>query len=457
MNNYRIEKDSLGEIKVPNDKYYGAQTQRAFLHFPLHQQLMPIDQIMAMVQVKKACAIANHEVGVLTLEKRDLIVESCNDILEGHYNDHFVLSVYQSGSGTQSNMNVNEVIANLANEKAQTKLIHPNDDVNKSQSTNDVFPTAMHIATRHLVSHHVLNALDEMISDLERLSESFNHLQKAGRTHLQDATNLTLGQEFSGYVSGLKTHRQQLVESLYYLEEVALGGSAVGTGINTPAGYLEALSRSLVQVTGFNYRVHNNKFEHLSLKIALAHTAGAIKNLCSTLYKIANDIRFLGSGPRLGYGELILPANEPGSSIMPGKVNPTQCESMLMVTLNVMGNMDTIMNANKEGNFELNVMMPLIINKMVESTHLISESMNSFVKFCLRDLKANEEQLKHNVEANLMSATSLNPILGYETVAIIVKEAYQQNKTFKEVGIAMGYFNEVEYEQWRQQEYDETN
>lgn len=446
MNKYRIEKDSLGEIAVPSEMYYGAQTQRALENFPIQNHLMPIDQILSMVMVKKACAIANHQCGVLPTNNKELIVWACDEILSGKYHEQFVLSVYQSGSGTQSNMNVNEVIAHLANEKAGAALIHPNDDVNKSQSTNDVFPSAMHLTTHQLLSNRVLPALDQMINQLSTLEDNFKDILKAGRTHLQDATNLTLGQEFSGYVSGLLVHRQLIIDSLKGLEELALGGSAVGTGINTPQGYLEALESAILEVTGTNYRVHNNKFEQLSLKIGMVHTASTIKSLTTSLYKIVNDLRFMSSGPRLGYGELSIPANEPGSSIMPGKVNPTQCESMLMVLLNVSGNMDTLMLANSQGNFELNVMMPLMIEKMVISTHLLSDSINSFTDNCLIGLRANEEKLKQNVEANLMSATSLNPILGYEVVAEIVKEAYESQRSFKEVGIEKGKFSEEEYE-----------
>lgn len=445
---FREEKDSLGTVLVPADKFYGSVTQRSLDHFRIGKKKMPLEQIYAMVEVKKACALTNFRLRLLTKEEYHWITEACNQILEGKLDDHFVLTIYQTGSGTQTNMNVNEVIANYGNHLAKKQILHPNDHVNRSQSTNDVFPTAMHIATRKLIDQQVIPKLDEMIDALDDFAQKHSQVMKVGRTHLQDATNLTVGQQFSGYVSGLKAAKLMILDAAFHIDDLAIGGTAVGTGINTPDGYLKEIEKALFEVTGYPYRTHNNKFEHLSLKSGMSFLSGALKTLATTLFKIANDIRFLSSGPRLGYGELIIKANEPGSSIMPGKINPTQSESMMMVAMTVIGNDEVIGLANSQGNFELNVMMPLISDKMIESCRLLSDSMHSFTKHVIVSMKVNTEKQKENVENNLMSATRFTPYLGYEVVAELVKVAYEEGKSFKEVGLQQKVFTKEQYDEW---------
>lgn len=444
MTKYRIETDSMGDVNVPEDKYYGAQTQRSLENFKIGHRLIPDGQIKALVQIKKVCALANLQCHKISEKQSEYITKACDDILLGKLDEHFVLNVFQTGSGTQSNMNVNEVISHYANILAGENIVHPNDHVNASQSSNDVFPSAMHVATHQAITSKLLPSLNKIIEHLDDFAKKHSKTMKVGRTHLQDATNLTVGQQFSGYVAGLKTNYQMIEQSLLFIEDLALGGTAVGTGINTPENFIEELAK----VVPKPFKVQNNKFEQLSLKSGLAHVSASLRNLSMTLFKIANDIRFLASGPRLGYGELQLKSNEPGSSIMPGKVNPTQCESMMMVCLAVVGNDQVIGLADGQGNFELNVMMPLIIDKLLESITLLSDSMDSFVDHLLDGLQVNNEQLASNVERNLMSATALNPFIGYDKVSKIVKICYENNRTIKEVGIELGYFSGDEYEGW---------
>lgn len=443
----RIELDSMGPVEVPVDALWGAVTQRSYQNFKIGQEKMPIEVIRALAHIKAAAAQANHQLGKLDDRKKDLILGVVQEIIDGNLDQHFPLSLWQTGSGTQTNMNVNEVIANRSNQIAGEILLHPNDDVNLSQSSNDTFPTAMHLAGLQVINEHLMPAFDHMIQVSDHLADQYQSLVKTGRTHLQDATPITFGQEVSGWAYSLKKSQQMVEESSRHLLEIALGGTAVGTGLNTPEGYAEAVARALAERTGFDFVTSPNKFHSLSSKDELAYVHGALKTLAGDLMKIANDVRWLASGPRCGIGEINLPANEPGSSIMPGKVNPTQCEALTMVSLQVMAN-DTIVSfANAQGNFELNVYMPVVINAFIQSVRILADAMNSFTDKCLVGLTANEDKMKENMEKSLMLVTRLNPFIGYNKAAMTAKKAFEDNITLKESCVSQGFLTEAEFDE----------
>lgn len=449
----RIEKDTMGEIEVPASKYWGAQTQRSLHYFNISDDLMPWEVIKAMAIIKKAAALVNRDLGKLSEELSDLIVKAADEVIEGKLKDHFPLKVWQTGSGTQTNMNVNEVIANRANEMKGSRLgskspVHPNDHVNMSQSSNDTFPTAMNIAAVSVINRDLLPALDHLIKALKEKEEEFKDIVKIGRTHLQDAVPLTLGQEFSGYVEQLTKNRRRIELVLDDLLELAIGGTAVGTGLNAPKGFDEKMAQKISELTGFNFRPAKNKFEALASHDSFVMASGALKSLAASLMKIANDIRWLGSGPRCGIGELILPANEPGSSIMPGKVNPTQSEALTMIACQVMGNDATIGFAASQGNFELNVFKPVIIYNFLHSVRLLSDGMRSFADHMVKGIKPNIEKIKSYVNESLMLVTALNPYIGYDKAAKIAKTAYEENITLKEAAIKLGFLTEEEFDRY---------
>lgn len=444
---YRIEKDSIGEVKVPADKLWGAQSQRSFENFPQDAELMPKSLIYALVNIKKAAAVVNNRQGKLSEEKRELIVFACNKILLGYYDDQFPLTVWQTGSGTQTNMNVNEVIAHIANKKAGEDVIHPNDDVNMSQSSNDVFPTAMHLSTFLNLKENLFPAIEEIIKSLEKL-EKENDLIKTGRTHLQDATPVKLSQEISGWKVMVERDYEILKEVSKYLRKLAIGGTAVGTGINAKKNFGDEMASELSKELASEFVSDTNKFYQLSSKNALVNTHGAIKTLASDMYKIASDIRFSSCGPRCGIGELIIPANEPGSSIMPGKVNPTQVESITMVAIQIMANDLAITMANSQGQMQLNAYMPLIIYNMDQSITLLSKSLTCFRKNLLEGLKANQEKIKENLDRSLMLVTSLSPHIGYDKASKIAKYAYQKGLTLREASHELGYIDEDDFDKY---------
>ncbi len=451
---YRIEKDTMGQVEVPADKYWGAQTQRSRNNFRIGDGRMPLEIIRAFGVLKKAAAATNLELGVLPQEKADLIMQVCDEIIEGKLDDQFPLVVWQTGSGTQSNMNVNEVVANRAhvlkgNSLGEgTRLIHPNDDVNKSQSSNDTFPTAMHIAAYSMITEVTIPGVKELRDTLKKKSDEFMEVVKIGRTHWMDATPLTLGQEFSGYVSQLDHGLKALLNTLPHLAELALGGTAVGTGINTPEGYAELVARNIAEITGLPFETGSNKFEGLAAHDAVVEAHGALKTLVVSLMKIGNDIRMLASGPRCGIGEIIIPANEPGSSIMPGKVNPTQAEALTMVCAQVMGNDVAINIGGSNGHFELNVFKPMMIQNFLESARLIGDACQSFNENCAVGIEPNQERITQNLNNSLMLVTALNPHIGYEKAAEIAKKAHQEGSTLKEAALALGYLTEEEFDQW---------
>ncbi len=437
---YRIEHDTMGEVAVPADRLWGAQTQRSYENFPIGEEKMPDDLIRAFAVLKKACAAANARLGKLDEKRSALIQTACQDILEGKLAGHFPLSVWQTGSGTQTNMNLNEVIANYGNSLAGEKLLHPNDHVNMSQSSNDTFPTALHISAVTAVHQRLLPALDAMAACLARLEEENRDVVKTGRTHLQDAVPITFGQEISGWRSMLDHARAMILSSLDGLYELALGGTAVGTGLNAPAGFAEAAAEEAASLTGLPFRTAENKFHALTAKDALAFSHGALKALAANLMKIANDVRWLASGPRCGLGEIFIPENEPGSSIMPGKVNPTQCEALTMVAVQVMGN-DTVMGlAASQGNFELNVYMPVLALNYLQSVRLLADGMDSFTRRCLEGLTPNREKMAENLHRSLMTVTALTPLVGYENGAKIAKKAHKEDISLKEAAVALGLF-----------------
>ena len=437
---YRIEHDTMGEVSVPADRYWGAQTQRSFENFPIGEEKMPADLIRAFAVLKQACAAANCRLGKLDEKRASLIQSVCRDILAGKLEGHFPLSVWQTGSGTQTNMNVNEVVANYGNAQAGEKLLHPNDHVNMSQSSNDTFPTALHIAAVTAVQERLLPAMDAMLACLRKLETENMDLVKTGRTHLQDATPITFGQEISGWRSMVEHARDMVTASLDALYELALGGTAVGTGLNAPAGFGEAAAEEAAKLTGLPFRTAPNKFHSLTAKDALVFSHGALKALAANLMKIANDVRWLASGPRCGLGEIFIPENEPGSSIMPGKVNPTQCEALTMVAVQVMAN-DTVMGiAASQGNFELNVYMPVMALNYLQSVRLLADGMNSFVQRCLSGVAANREKMSEYLDRSLMTVTALTPIVGYENGAKIAKKAHKENISLKEAAVALGLF-----------------
>lgn len=444
---YRIERDSMGEIQVPKDVYWGAQTQRSFENFKIGTDRMPLEVIHALAQLKKACATVSHREGRLEEALYKAIATACDEVSRGILDDHFPLVVYQTGSGTQSNMNVNEVVAHRANEILGEDLVHPNDHVNKSQSSNDTFPTAMHMAAYESIETQFLPAIEAFISTLETLEEKYGHIVKIGRTHLQDATPLTFGQEMSGWRTMMERSRDQVKESSQHLLSLAIGGTAVGTGLNAPKGFGDAVAVVLKEETGYDYKSDPNKFYALTSKDAMLYVHGALKGTAANLMKIANDIRWLAGGPRCGLGELTIPSNEPGSSIMPGKVNPTQAEALTMATVQVMGNDAAIGFAGSQGNFELNVYMPLIIFNFLQSVRLLSEGMESFRQKCLEGLQPNEEKMKEYLHHSLMLVTALSPSIGYDKAAQVAKHAFHQGLSLKEACVELGFMTAEEFDQ----------
>ena len=447
---YRIEHDSMGEIRVPGDKYWGAQTQRSVENFPIGvgYETMPREIIHAFGCLKKAAALANHALRPekMTAEKKAAICDACDEVISGKLSAHFPLVVWQTGSGTQSNMNANEVIANRGNELAGKKLLHPNDDINMSQSSNDTFPTAMHIAAVFAIENRVIPAIDVLTAAFARLEAENAGIVKSGRTHLQDATPIAFSQEISGWRTSLLRDKELLQQSLPVLKELALGGTAVGTGLNAPAGFDTAVAEALSQLTGKDFVTAPNKFHALTSKDELVFAHGALKALACDLMKIANDIRWLSSGPRLGLGEITIPENEPGSSIMPGKVNPTQCEAVTMVAVQVMGNDTAVGIAASQGNFQLNVFMPVLIYNFLQSARLLSDAMISFHDHCVSGIRANKEKMHGNLHNSLMLVTALNPYIGYENAAKTAKKAYAENISLKEACVELGYLSEEQFD-----------
>lgn len=452
---YRIERDTMGEVKVPSDKYWGAQTERSHENFKIGAEAsMPKEIIEAFAYLKKAAAYTNTDAGVLPEEKRDLIAKACDEILAGQLEDQFPLVIWQTGSGTQSNMNVNEVIANRAHVLQGNKLgegktfIHPNDDVNKSQSSNDTYPTAMHIAAYKMLLNTTIPGVEKLRDTLKEKSDKFKDVVKIGRTHLMDATPLTLGQEFSGYVAQLNYGLKALHNTLDHLSELALGGTAVGTGINTPKGYAENVAQYIAKFTELPFRTAENKFEALAAHDAIVESHGALKQLAVSLMKIANDVRLLASGPRAGIGELLIPENEPGSSIMPGKVNPTQCEALTMVAAQVMGNDVAISIGGANGHFELNVFKPLMASNFLQSARLIGDACVSFNDHCAIGIEPNDEGIKRHLENSLMLVTALNPHIGYENAAKIAKKAHKEGLSLREAALASELLTPEDFDKW---------
>jgi fumarate hydratase class II len=447
----RIEKDTMGTIEVAADRYWGAQTQRSLENFKIGGQKMPIEVIHAFAILKKAAALTNLDCGVLPKDKADIIAKVCDEILAGKLDDHFPLVVWQTGSGTQSNMNVNEVISNraieiLEREMGSKKPIHPNDDVNKSQSSNDTFPAAMHIAAYRLITQHTVPMLQELHNVLAAKSKAFMKIVKIGRTHLMDATPLTLGQEFSGYASQVDHGIRAIKHTLAHLSELALGGTAVGTGINTPKGFAEKVAKKIAELSGLPFVTGENKFEGLASHDAIVEASGALKTVACGLMKIANDIRLLASGPRCGIGEILIPENEPGSSIMPGKVNPTQCEAMTMVCAQVMGNDVAINIGGMNGHFELNVFKPVMIYNLLMSARLLGDASDSFNQHCVAGVEPNFPRVKQNLENSLMLVTSLNPVIGYDKAAEVAKKAHKEGTTLKEAALSLGYLTADDFD-----------
>lgn len=453
---YRIEKDTLGKVEVPADKYWGAQTQRSIGNFKIAQDInkMPKEIIRAFAYLKKAAALTNLDAGVLPREKCELIARVCDEILDGKLDDQFPLVVWQTGSGTQSNMNVNEVVAYRAHVLSggaltdEKKSIHPNDDVNKSQSSNDTFPTAMHIAAYKILTEVTIPGIRQLRDTLEHKAREYKNVVKNGRTHFMDATPLTLGQEISGYVSQLDHGLRAITNTLPHLSELALGGTAVGTGINTPKGYAENVANRIAELTGLPFITAENKFEALAAHDAIVEAHGALKTVAVSLMKIGNDIRMLSSGPRSGIGEIHIPDNEPGSSIMPGKVNPTQCEALTMVAAQVMGNDVAVNIGGATGHFELNVFKPVMIYNFLHSARLIGDACVSFEEKCARGIEPIYENIRKHVENSLMLVTALNTHIGYYKAAEIAQKAHKEHKTLKEAAVELGYLTAEEFDQW---------
>lgn len=453
--NYRIEKDTMGEVKVPAERYWGAQTERSRNNFKIGPEAsMPREIIYAFAHLKKAAAIANHELGVLDRQKMELIGKVCDEILTGTLDGEFPLVIWQTGSGTQSNMNVNEVVAyrahvlnggKLTDDK---KILHPNDDVNKSQSSNDTFPTAMHIAAYTQVVEVTLPGMEKLRKTLASKSGEFQNIVKTGRTHFMDATPLTLGQEFSGYVQQLDNGMKAIRTALEAVRELALGGTAVGTGLNAPEGYDVLVAKKIAELTGYPFVTAPNKFEALAAHDAMVELSGALKRVAVSLMKIGNDIRMLSSGPRCGIGEIIIPDNEPGSSIMPGKVNPTQPEALTMVCAQVMGNDTAVTVGGSLGHFELNVFKPVIAANVLQSARLIGDACVSFNDKCAEGITANEDIIKKHLENSLMLVTALNPHIGYENAAKIAKKAHKENKTLRETAVELGLLTDEQFDDW---------
>tara|TARA_Y100001960_G_scaffold62504_1_gene65461 strand:+ start:2214 stop:3611 length:1398 start_codon:yes stop_codon:yes gene_type:complete len=452
--NYRIEKDTLGEVKVPKDKLWGAQTERSRQNFKIgNEASMPIEIIHAYALIKKSAAHSNFDLGILSKKKLNLINKVCNEILNGEHDDQFPLVIWQTGSGTQTNMNVNEVIANRAHiiEKKSLakdkKTLSPNDDVNKSQSSNDTFPTAINIAALNIIKNNTLPNLRKLRNSLEKKSKQFKNIVKIGRTHMMDATPITLGQEFSGYVSQIDHGIETINNSLKHLSELAIGGTAVGTGLNTPKGYSKKIISYISKFSGLKFNQAENKFEAIASHDCIVESHGALKTVASSIFKISNDIRLLGSGPRSGIGELILPANEPGSSIMPGKVNPTQCEAIAMVCVQVMGNDFSTTIAGASGHLELNVFKPLIANNIIESSRILGDACLSFSEKCINGIKPNKKQIKKFVSNSLMLVTALNTKIGYYKAAEIANKAYEEDTSLRQAAIDLKYLSGKEFDE----------
>jgi fumarate hydratase class II len=450
--NTRTESDSMGKMEVPADRYYGAQTARSLIHFAIGKDTMPPELISAFGVLKKAAALVNQDLGKLPPEKSKLIVQAANEVIAGKLHDHFPLRIWQTGSGTQTNMNVNEVISNRAIELSggvlgSKKPIHPNDDVNMSQSSNDTFPTAMHIAAATETARKLLPAIKNLRDALDAKAREFMGIVKIGRTHLQDATPLTVGQEFSGWVSLLDRDVKRINEALEGLYDLAIGGTAVGTGLNAHPEFAERAARKISELTGLPFRSHPNKFAALSAHDEIVFASGALKTLAASLMKIANDIRWLASGPRCGLGELTLPENEPGSSIMPGKVNPTQCEALTMVATQVMGNDAAIGFAGSQGNFELNVFKPVMIFNYLHSVELLADACNSFVEHCAHGIEVNREKIDHYVKTSLMLVTALAPKIGYDNAAKVAHTAHHEHSSLRQAAIKLGFITGEEFDQ----------
>ncbi|MAZ77192.1 MAG: fumarate hydratase, class II [Legionellaceae bacterium] len=449
----RVESDSMGKINVPSDVYWGAQTERSLHHFDIGHDVMPKSLIHAFGILKKSAAIVNAELGLLPKNKSRLIVRAADEVIKGKLDDQFPLRVWQTGSGTQTNMNVNEVISNRAIKLSGGKLgsktpVHPNDHVNRSQSSNDTFPTAMHIAAAVEINHTLLPAIKVLRDALDKKAKSFNKIVKIGRTHLQDAVPLTLGQEFSGYVAQLDADVKHIKSALPFLYQLAAGGTAVGTGLNSHPQFAKKVAKEIAKETKLPFVTAPNKFAALAAHDAFVYASGTLKTLAVSLMKIANDLRWLGSGPRCGLGELHLPENEPGSSIMPGKVNPTQCEAMTMVAVQVMGNDAAIGFAGSQGNFELNVFKPVMMHNLMHSITILSGTCHSFTKFCVNGLKANQEQINHFLHHSLMLVTALAPHIGYDNSAKMAHHALHHNLSLKEAGVKLGFLTEKEFDAW---------
>ncbi|XP_074646597.1 putative fumarate hydratase, mitochondrial [Tubulanus polymorphus] len=453
---YRLESDSIGTIEVPADKYYGANTARSIKNFPIgdrNSERMPFQVIRALAILKKAAAIVNHSDAGLDSRISEIIIQTADEVINGDLNDHFPLVIWQTGSGTQTNMNMNEVISNRAIEKlggvlGSKKPVHPNDHVNKSQSSNDSFPTAMHIAVAIEVTQHVIPALQTLHQALDNKTQEFSNIIKIGRTHLQDATPLTLGQEFSGYTQQIEFSIERLESTLPRLYHLAAGGTAVGTGLNSKKGFAEKMAKTIAELTGLPFITAPNKFEALAARDALVEVHGALNTIAVSIMKIANDIRMLGSGPRCGIGEISLPENEPGSSIMPGKVNPTQCESITMIAAQIMGNNVAVTVGGASGHFELNVFKPLIVSNVLRSARLLADGLNSFTKNCISGIKANQRRIDKLMHESLMLVTSLNPYIGYDNAAKIAKHAHQHHQTLKQAAVELHLLTEQQFDQW---------
>ncbi|EHN8833697.1 TPA: class II fumarate hydratase [Enterobacter hormaechei] len=453
MTMHRREKDSMGAIDVPADKLWGAQTQRSLEHFRISTEKMPVSLIQALALTKRAAAKVNQDLGLLDADKATAIINAADEVLAGKHPDEFPLAIWQTGSGTQSNMNMNEVLANRASEllggvRGMERKIHPNDDVNKSQSSNDVFPTAMHVAAVIAIREQLIPQLNVLKSTLNEKAQSFRDIVKIGRTHLQDATPLTLGQEISGWVAMLEHNLKHIDHSLPHLAELALGGTAVGTGLNTHPEYAVRVAEELAKITGQPFVTAPNKFEALATCDALVHTHGALKGLAASLMKIANDVRWLASGPRCGIGEISIPENEPGSSIMPGKVNPTQCEAMTMLCCQVMGNDVAVNMGGASGNFELNVYRPMVIHNVLQSIRLLADGMESFNEHCAVGIEPNRERISQLLNESLMLVTALNTHIGYDKAAEIAKKAHKEGLTLKASALALGYLTDAEFDAW---------
>ncbi|EKD5157200.1 class II fumarate hydratase [Enterobacter cloacae] len=453
MTTHRREKDSMGAIDVPADKLWGAQTQRSLEHFRISTEKMPVSLIQALALTKRAAAKVNLDLGLLAADKATAIISAADEVLAGKHPDEFPLAIWQTGSGTQSNMNMNEVLANRASEllggvRGMERKVHPNDDVNKSQSSNDVFPTAMHVAAVIAIREQLIPQLNVLKSTLNEKARAFSDIVKIGRTHLQDATPLTLGQEISGWVAMLEHNLKHIEYNLPHLSELALGGTAVGTGLNTHPEYAVRVAEELAAITGQPFVTAPNKFEALATCDALVHTHGALKGLAASLMKIANDVRWLASGPRCGIGEISIPENEPGSSIMPGKVNPTQCEAMTMLCCQVLGNDVAVNMGGASGNFELNVYRPMVIHNVLQSVRLLADGMESFNAHCASGIEPNRERISQLLNESLMLVTALNTHIGYDKAAEIAKKAHKEGLTLKASALALGYLTEAEFDAW---------